>query len=36
MITREEIIEIYEDREKRLHDWVESYSEKKTITQLKI
>ncbi len=35
MITREEIIQIYEDREKRLVKWLESKPEKKTILQLK-
>jgi hypothetical protein len=35
MITREDIIQIYENRDKRLFDWVESKPEKKTITALK-
>ena len=35
MITKEEIIQIYQNREKRLHDWLENNPEKKTILQLK-
>jgi len=35
MITREDIIEIYHNREIRLNDWIKNNPEKKTITQLK-
>lgn len=35
MITKKEIIQIYDDREKRLVKWVESKPEKKTTLQLK-
>ncbi len=35
MITREDIVKIYDDREKRLVEWIESKPEKKTIPQLK-
>ena len=35
MITREDIIQIYQNRQKRLVDWLEDKSEKKTIPQLK-
>ena len=35
MITKDEIIQIYDDREKRLVEWVESKPEKKTRLQLK-
>ena len=35
MITRDEIIQIYKDRQKRLQDWLEDKPEKKTIPQFK-
>ena len=35
MITMEDIIEIYQNRENRLDDWLEEKSEKKTILQFK-
>jgi hypothetical protein len=35
MITREDIVEIYENRENRLDDWVKNNPEKKTVVQLK-
>lgn len=35
MITKDEIIGIYEDREKRLEKWLEGKPEEKTILQLK-
>jgi len=35
MITREEIIQIYQSRDKQLFDWIDDKPEKKTITALK-
>ena len=35
MITREDIVQIYDDRTKRLEKWIESKPENKTILQLK-
>jgi len=35
MITREEIIQIYQNRDKRLWNWIKDKPEKKTISQLK-
>ncbi len=35
MITKDDIVKIYDDREKRLVEWVDSKPEKKTILQLK-
>jgi hypothetical protein len=35
MITREDIVEIYQNRENRLDDWVKNNPEKKTVTALK-
>jgi hypothetical protein len=35
MITREDIIQIYQNREERLLDWIKNNPEKKTIVQFK-
>ena len=35
MITREDIIEIYQNREERLLEWIKNNPEKKTVSQLK-
>lgn len=35
MITREDIIQIYQNREERLEEWMENNPEKMTVTQLK-
>jgi hypothetical protein len=35
MITREDIIEIYQNRENRLDDWIGNNPEKKTVSVLK-
>jgi hypothetical protein len=35
MITREDIIQVYQNREERLLEWMENNPEKKSITQLK-
>ena len=35
MITKEEIVQIYKNRDKRLFDWATNKPEKKTILQLK-
>jgi hypothetical protein len=35
MITREDIIQIYQNRDERLFEWIKDKPEKKTISQLK-